>query len=67
VSLNATNTPTRWQKSSRTGGGQGGQCVEIARIKQSTAIRDSKNITGGILIFQSGGFEALTTSLKRID
>jgi Domain of unknown function (DUF397) len=39
-----------WQKSSRSGG-NGGQCVEVARnLPSVVAVRDSKDPDGGMLI-----------------
>ena len=37
-----------WRKSSHSGGGD---CVEIARVPGLVAVRDSKNPSGGVLIF----------------
>jgi hypothetical protein len=40
-----------WQKSSRSGG-NGGQCVEVARnLPGIVAVRDSKHRAGPVLIF----------------
>jgi Domain of unknown function (DUF397) len=39
-----------WQKSSRSGG-NGGQCVEVARnLPGIVAVRDSKDPDGGVLV-----------------
>ncbi|MGQ0837855.1 DUF397 domain-containing protein [Actinokineospora sp.] len=42
-------TGARWRRSSFTDNGNG-NCVEIALIGASTAIRDSKNRDGGTLV-----------------
>ncbi len=33
----------RWRKSSKSGGGGGAQCVELAYLADGEAVRDSKN------------------------
>jgi Domain of unknown function (DUF397) len=40
---------TAWCKSSRSNG-DGNVCVEVAFLPEATAVRDSKNPTGGVLI-----------------
>ena len=40
-----------WRKSRRSED-NGGQCVEVAVIGSSSAIRDSKNPTGGTLVLK---------------
>lgn len=37
-----------WRKASRSGG-EGGNCVELAQVNNTGAVRDSKSPTGGIL------------------
>ena len=39
----------KWQKSSHSSAN--GQCVEVARLDQAVAVRDSKNPNGPKLIF----------------
>ncbi|GIG91854.1 DUF397 domain-containing protein [Plantactinospora endophytica] len=39
-----------WRKSSRSGG-EGGNCVEVARLAAGVAVRDSKNTAGPVLRF----------------
>jgi hypothetical protein len=39
-----------WRKSSYSNGA-GGMCVEVARLAENTAVRDSKNPEDGILMF----------------
>lgn len=46
----------QWRKSSRSNGAQ--NCVEIAHMRNMTAVRDSKSPTGPILMLSPDGFEA---------
>jgi hypothetical protein len=39
-----------WRKSSRSGG-EGGNCVEVARFDTGIGVRDSKDPAGGVLRF----------------
>ncbi|WP_367131281.1 DUF397 domain-containing protein [Saccharothrix sp. HUAS TT1] len=48
----------RWRKSSRTNGGNGAQCVELACLEAATAVRDSKAPAGPALVFPAGSFRA---------
>ncbi|MFW6695858.1 DUF397 domain-containing protein [Streptomyces sp. MAR4 CNX-425] len=36
-----TNTDIRWQKSSFSSGGDGGQCIELAAIADNIVLRES--------------------------
>ncbi|HUQ54396.1 MAG TPA: DUF397 domain-containing protein [Lentzea sp.] len=42
-----------WRKSSRSGGGNNGSCVEIAYAGRAVGVRDSKNPGAGILVFSA--------------
>lgn len=53
----------KWRKSSRSGNG-GADCVEIARIPQSIATRDSKKTDGGMLTFSLGEFGVFLAQVK---
>lgn len=46
----------RWRKSSRSGGEQGDECVEVAHVDVVTGVRDSKNPTGPVLTFSRAGW-----------
>ena len=50
-----------WRKSSRSGGNND-QCVELAM--QGRAVRDSKNPTGGILVFGQATAERFVSAVK---
>nr|WP_229905153.1 DUF397 domain-containing protein [Lentzea cavernae] len=42
-----------WRKSSRSGGGNNGSCVEVAFSGQAVGVRDSKSPDSGTLVFSS--------------
>lgn len=47
-----TDIPNKlWKKSRRSNGNGGNNCVEVAHLGTSVAIRDSKNPDGPALIF----------------
>ncbi|TYB42913.1 DUF397 domain-containing protein [Actinomadura chibensis] len=52
-----------WRKSSRSAS-NGGECVELARLPQVIAIRDSKNPDGPKILLGRDQFAALVTTLK---
>lgn len=47
----------RWRKSSRSGS-NGGDCVEVARLGDMIAVRDSKDPSGPALVFTRRVFAA---------
>ncbi|MEO3929536.1 DUF397 domain-containing protein [Micromonosporaceae bacterium B7E4] len=51
-----------WQKSSRSGG-EGGNCVEVARLAVGVAVRDSKDTAGPVLRFVPTSWVAFLTIL----
>ena len=52
-----------WRTSSRSGGN--GQCVEVAFVENATtAVRDSKNPNGGVLLFNEAPFAAFLAVAK---
>jgi hypothetical protein len=54
----------RWRKSSRSNGAGNSACVEIAMLADRTAIRDSKNPNGPVLLLPTvQGLLALTEHL----
>ena len=54
----------RWRKSSYSDG-NGGDCVELSVQPLMTAVRDSKNPDGDVLLFPATAFSAFLTSLNR--
>ncbi len=55
-----------WHKSTYSGGG-GQNCVEVAVLPGSVAIRDSKNPDGPVHIVSPESFRDLTARIKRGD
>ena len=53
-----------WRKSSRSSG-QGGNCVEVAFVGKLTALRDSKNPHGGVLLFDERCWQRFLSAAKR--
>jgi uncharacterized protein DUF397 len=53
----------RWRKSSVSAGGTNDECVEVALVGQVTALRDSKNPGGGVLLLPTDTWAALRTHL----
>lgn len=47
--IGANPPVARWRKSSYSGGGNEGNCVELARASHATALRDSKAPSSGAL------------------
>ncbi|MFC4050230.1 DUF397 domain-containing protein [Actinomadura syzygii] len=56
------STPT-WRKSSHSSG-NGGDCVEVARINDTVAIRDSKDPEGPKLLLPLPALASLTRHIK---
>jgi hypothetical protein len=53
-----------WQKSSYSGG-NGGQCVEVARnLRGIVAVRDSKDPDGPRLVFPAGQWRAFVDGVR---
>jgi hypothetical protein len=51
-------TGLAWRKSSRSGGGTNGNCVEVAFAGTAVAVRDSKNRAAGALAFPEASWKA---------
>jgi hypothetical protein len=52
-----------WRKSSRSGGGNGDNCVEVAAGVEAVAVRDSKNAAGPVLAWEAASWQAFLTQL----
>lgn len=48
-----------WRKSSRSGDEAGSECVEVAFVGAATALRDSKNPNGPVLVLPAPGWASL--------
>lgn len=55
-----------WRKSSRSGG-TGGNCVEVAFLPGTTAMRDSKDAAGPALLVPLAAWSTFLLSLKASD
>jgi hypothetical protein len=56
-------TEAQWRKSSHSGA-QGGECVEVAGLSNIVAVRDSKNVTGPVLIIARPSFSRFARTLR---
>lgn len=61
--LNPDLSDVTWRKSTRSSGGAG-NCVEVAKVTEVSAVRDSKDPEGGFLAFGHGAFGAFLTGIK---
>jgi hypothetical protein len=52
-----------WRKSSRSGNGDNGNCVEVAFAGVGVAVRDSKRPDGGALVLPVDGWQGFLTGL----
>ena len=52
----------QWRKSSRSS--NQGQCVEVADLHGGTAVRDSKNPTGPVLVFPGAEWSTFTAGVR---
>lgn len=51
-----------WRKSSRSGNGNNGDCVEVAFAERVIAVRDSKNPEAGMLTLPRSAWAAFLTA-----
>lgn len=54
----------RWRKSSKSGGGGGAQCVELAYLAEGEAVRDSKNPTKPLCRLSEGALHLLVSDVR---
>lgn len=55
----------RWRKSSFSSGDGDDNCVEVAFVGPATALRDSKNAAGPVLLLPTAAWGALLTAALR--
>ncbi|WP_019633044.1 DUF397 domain-containing protein [Actinomadura atramentaria] len=55
----------RWRKSSRSGS-NGGECVELATVPGTVAIRDSKDPQGPNLLLDRSSFRRFTAAIRAL-
>ncbi|WP_019633042.1 DUF397 domain-containing protein [Actinomadura atramentaria] len=55
----------RWRKASRSSG-NGGNCVELATVPGTVAIRDSKDPQGPNLLLDRPSFHRFTTAIRAL-
>ncbi|MFF5258447.1 DUF397 domain-containing protein [Actinomadura viridis] len=53
-----------WRKSSRSTGGTGGECVELADLEVGVGLRDSKAPEAGHLVLAPETFAVLMDQIK---
>ncbi|MEU4444186.1 DUF397 domain-containing protein [Actinosynnema sp. NPDC050801] len=51
-----------WRKSGRSGGGSGGNCVEVAFAGPAVGVRDSKKPDAGALVFPASAWQRFVRS-----
>ena len=52
-----------WRKSSRSGQGDNGNCVEVAFTGPAVAVRDSKSPANGALVLPAAGWAGFLSGL----
>jgi hypothetical protein len=63
--LDKTQLPEAvWRKSSYSGEG-GNECVEVANLGDSAAVRDSKDPHGGFFVMTDAGWSAFLASVAK--
>ncbi|GDY30490.1 DUF397 domain-containing protein [Gandjariella thermophila] len=55
----------RWRKSSRSGHGNNGDCVEVAWSGDAVGVRDSKNPAGPVLVLPAHAWHSFLAALDR--
>jgi hypothetical protein len=62
--LNSVSSSIQWRRSGRC---ESGTCVEIARIGESFAVRDSKDLSGPVLTFDPIAWEGFVDGVRAGD
>ncbi len=57
-----SNENTTWRTSSYSG--SSGDCVQVARVSDGTAVRDSKDTDGPVLTFTADAWRAFVGNVK---
>jgi hypothetical protein len=57
-------TGAAWRKSSRSNS-NGGQCVEVADLRNAVAVRDSKDRSGPVLYFAPDSWTAFVSGVTQ--
>ena len=55
-----------WRKSSRSGQGSNGACVEVAFVSTAVGVRDSKSPATGHLVFGDAAWQGFAAGVKRV-
>ncbi|MGH3929739.1 MAG: DUF397 domain-containing protein [Pseudonocardiaceae bacterium] len=53
-----------WRKSSHSNGGGGGECVEVAELRNQVAMRDSKDPAGPVLAVTTAEWSAFLGGVR---
>jgi len=56
-------TSVSWRKSTYSGG-NGGNCIQVAGLPGTVAVRDSKDPDGPVLLFTAAEWAAFTARVK---
>lgn len=60
--IEVAELPATWRKSSFSSGGK--ECVEVADLSAGTAVRDSKDPAGPVLMFSGPQWSEFTTAVQ---
>ncbi|MZE75890.1 DUF397 domain-containing protein [Streptomyces xinghaiensis] len=59
----AVHVPTRWQKSTYSGGGDGNHCLELAEGREAIKVRESDD-PGVVVMTTPGSLRSLMRGIK---
>jgi hypothetical protein len=63
--MNGSRAQWVWRKSSFSEGNTNSACVEVAWAPRLTAVRDSKNPDGGMIVLAESAWSAFRASITR--